>query len=285
MTWDMVMMFPMIEMAGERHHCFVDDILYIYNDENSLSDLRISRQLQAYLAQIVRAKKRYQRLPEKPVVTEVSNAKTDVVIFSFNKPHVLPAVIDSLSAHVAGTQDVHIMYQAPHVEIAQQYEIIKNNYPTCHFHKLAPNAADFRNTFNHVYQQLHADYVLFSKGDTLFTAPINLTDCIHMLEKTKAYAFYFNLASHQVNNITSPLLHPLSIASGIDAWNFYMARDIWSSANSVDSVLHKRDKTLQGFVQAQYMPNPEGFELTWANQGDLEKVGLCFTTRRTKKVS
>ena len=52
MTWDQVMMFPMIEMAGERHK-FISDIMYIYNDENSISDHYVSRQLQAYLAQIV----------------------------------------------------------------------------------------------------------------------------------------------------------------------------------------------------------------------------------------
>src|SRR5579863_2332455 len=61
MTWDQVMMFPMIEMAGERNK-FISDIMYIYNDENNISDHYVSRQLQAHLAQIVRNKKRYQRL-------------------------------------------------------------------------------------------------------------------------------------------------------------------------------------------------------------------------------
>lgn len=53
MTWDMAMMFPMIEMAGERHQ-FIPEIMYIYNDENTISDHHVSRQLQAHLAQIIK---------------------------------------------------------------------------------------------------------------------------------------------------------------------------------------------------------------------------------------
>jgi len=53
MTWDMAMMFPMIEMAGERHQ-FIPDIMYVYNDANNISDHHVSRQFQAYLAQLIK---------------------------------------------------------------------------------------------------------------------------------------------------------------------------------------------------------------------------------------
>ena len=36
MTWDCVMMLPMIEMAGERHLCIQDHIMYIYNNARVL---------------------------------------------------------------------------------------------------------------------------------------------------------------------------------------------------------------------------------------------------------
>jgi glycosyltransferase involved in cell wall biosynthesis len=61
MTWDQAIMYPMIEMAGERH-AFIDDILYVYNCENEINDFKVNAPLQSYLAGIIRAKSRYQRL-------------------------------------------------------------------------------------------------------------------------------------------------------------------------------------------------------------------------------
>ncbi len=282
MTWDMVMMFPMIEMAGERHHCFVDEILYVYNDINNISDHKISRQLQAHLAQIVRAKKRYTRLSDKPKPIDVKQARIDAIIFSLNAPEKLPCVISSLKNNVHGISDIHIIYQAPDNSVAQCYEEIQENFSACHFYKLAPNAADFRTQFINVCRQLQGEYVLFSKGDTKFIKPIKLTNCIQMLDQTKAYAFYFNLSSDTTNKNNSPQLSFVDLNNNMCAWSFYMARDAFSCANSVDCVLHKRDDILFGFVQAQYIPNPQGFELVWANQGNLDRVGLCFATAHTK---
>lgn len=61
MTCDQAMMFPMIEMAGERH-AFISEILYLYNANNSLSDHRISENSQRFFSKVIRAKKRYDRL-------------------------------------------------------------------------------------------------------------------------------------------------------------------------------------------------------------------------------
>jgi len=61
MTWDQAMMFPMMEMAGERH-AFIPDVLYLYNAINTISDHRVDQNLQAGLAQVIRAKTIYPRI-------------------------------------------------------------------------------------------------------------------------------------------------------------------------------------------------------------------------------
>jgi glycosyltransferase involved in cell wall biosynthesis len=61
MTWDIAMMMPMIEMAEQRHQ-YIDEILYIYNDTTPINDDKINKQLQSYLARVLRAKKPYKRL-------------------------------------------------------------------------------------------------------------------------------------------------------------------------------------------------------------------------------
>lgn len=64
MTWDQAIMFPMIEMAAERH-AFISDCLYIYNHTNPLNDNKVNAQLQNDLEKYIRAMPPYERLKGK----------------------------------------------------------------------------------------------------------------------------------------------------------------------------------------------------------------------------
>ena len=57
---DLAIMFPMLEMAGNRQE-FISDILYCYNDNNPISDHKIRRKEQILSAKEIRQKKRYKR--------------------------------------------------------------------------------------------------------------------------------------------------------------------------------------------------------------------------------
>ncbi len=58
---DLALMFPMLEMAGNRQE-FIKDLLYVYNDENPISDHKIRRKEQILAAKEIREKKRYARM-------------------------------------------------------------------------------------------------------------------------------------------------------------------------------------------------------------------------------
>ena len=60
---DLAEMFPMIEMARD-HAIFIPQILYIYNDENSLNDHKTIPLIQTKMTQFIRSKKPYQKLIE-----------------------------------------------------------------------------------------------------------------------------------------------------------------------------------------------------------------------------
>lgn len=60
-AWDLAMMYPMIEMAGERH-AFIPAITYVYNDLSPINDFRAHRALTQEMARIILSKKPYQRL-------------------------------------------------------------------------------------------------------------------------------------------------------------------------------------------------------------------------------
>ena len=57
---DLALMFPMLEMAGNRQE-FVKDILYVYNDKNPISDHKIRRKEQILAAKEIRRKRIYEK--------------------------------------------------------------------------------------------------------------------------------------------------------------------------------------------------------------------------------
>lgn len=61
MAWDMAMMYPMLEMAAERHH-FFSEPNYVYNNSNPINDNKVNAELQRQLDGYIRSMKPYKRL-------------------------------------------------------------------------------------------------------------------------------------------------------------------------------------------------------------------------------
>ena len=59
-AWDLALMFPMLEMAGNRQE-FIKDVLYVYNDDNPISDHKIRRKEQILAAKQIRRKRKYKK--------------------------------------------------------------------------------------------------------------------------------------------------------------------------------------------------------------------------------
>jgi hypothetical protein len=57
-------MFPMVEMAGNRHVKFLDSINYVYNRSNPASNFRVRPEEQLRNAAFLRSKPPYKQLPD-----------------------------------------------------------------------------------------------------------------------------------------------------------------------------------------------------------------------------
>jgi glycosyltransferase involved in cell wall biosynthesis len=65
MTGDLSFMYPMIEMAGEEHYVFMEDINYIYNEQNPINDHKVDLSLVNEIAVKIRNKPPYKKLDKK----------------------------------------------------------------------------------------------------------------------------------------------------------------------------------------------------------------------------
>jgi glycosyltransferase involved in cell wall biosynthesis len=59
---DLAFMFPMLEMAGDEHYKFIDDILYVYNAENPINDHKVDLNLVINIENKIRRMKPYDKL-------------------------------------------------------------------------------------------------------------------------------------------------------------------------------------------------------------------------------
>jgi glycosyltransferase involved in cell wall biosynthesis len=56
---DLSFMFPMLEMAGEKHYRFLEDINYVYNETNPLNDYKVHSNDVTEICQKITSKKPY----------------------------------------------------------------------------------------------------------------------------------------------------------------------------------------------------------------------------------
>ncbi len=61
-TGDLAFMFPMLEMSGDEHYKFIEDITYVYNEQNPINDHKVDLVLVNEIANKIRAMKPYKKL-------------------------------------------------------------------------------------------------------------------------------------------------------------------------------------------------------------------------------
>jgi len=61
MAWDLSFMLPMLEMSGPNHR-YVHEILYVYNNENPISDYKVNQGRQAAMDKWIRTKPKYSKI-------------------------------------------------------------------------------------------------------------------------------------------------------------------------------------------------------------------------------
>jgi hypothetical protein len=55
-------MYPMIEMCGEEHYRFMDEINYIYNESNPINDHKVNMEKVQKVVNIIRNKQPYEKI-------------------------------------------------------------------------------------------------------------------------------------------------------------------------------------------------------------------------------
>lgn len=284
---DLALMFPMLEMAG-THARYLPDILYLYNRTNPLNDHKINFAFQQECAQTIRSRKPYQRLDSLPTTFTSLEEKADLLIFSYNRPLQLYALLESIENHMKGINQLFILYRAdPSFQAA--YEIVKSRFPNVTWSLQIYPPEDFEALCKRtIFSSGDSPYILFAVDDMIVKEPINLAECIYALEKTKAHGFYLGHSlildtcymSKCYQGIPLSLSLQFNCKDPFFAWQFSAGSHDWAYPNSVDMVLYRKKDIKKDFKKISFH-NPFSLEHHWALRAKKEQIGLFYPSSKS----
>ncbi len=283
MAGDLAMMYPLLEMAG-KHSVFIPDVLYLYNRTNPLNDHKTNFVLQQDCADQVRNSHPYSPLKELPRAEQLEE-KADLVIFSYNRPMQLYALLESAEKFMTGLNKTSVLFRASEAEFAEGYQVVKKSFPKVHFIQQSDRPEkDFSPLlFEVAFKGSEAPYLLFAVDDNVVKDSVDLKDCIRGLEMTHAYGFYLAHGLHLndcfMQERRQKIPPNLMVANDIFCWKFKDGEADWNYPNSVDMVLYRKEDVIKDLKSIDFN-NPNSLESEWAKLTKRKKLGLFFSRSR-----
>lgn len=281
-TYDLAIMYPMMEMARE-HTYFVPDVMYVYNYQTPLNDEKMRREEQVKIEAHIRKLPKYEKLQchPKEAILMKSEDKADLVVFSYNRPMQLYAFLESLKKHVVGYGDVSVVFRSDDA-FDDGYEIVKGafsdvtfisqskDHPEKDFKKLTMDAAFKGGATN--------PYILFAVDDIIITQDIDLSADIQALKNTGSYGFFYRLGEGvdycYSADVYQGVPELLPVEKDAYIWGFYQKKGDWGYPNSLDFVLYDK-QLIQNQIEAINFRNPNYLEGDWSRFAPFQALGLC----------
>lgn len=206
----------------------------------------------------------------------------DMVIFSFDRPLQLYALLESAAKYITGNGEVHIIYRASNEQYDNGYQMVQRDFSGAIYHKQGNNPRqDFKPlTLDATFKSPHA-FVVFAVDDIIVKDYIDLRDCALLLQKTDAYGFYLRLGknlNYCYSLSRSQPLPPLhAIFDDVYSWQISTGSGDWGYPNSVDmTVVRKSD--IKGWFSAMQYHHPNTLEAAWSRKTHAvqHRCGLCY---------
>jgi hypothetical protein len=207
----------------------------------------------------------------------------DLVIFSFDRPLQLYSLIESVEKYVTGVHEIRIVYRASTQAYEDAYQEVFATFSIAYAQRQSNETP--QKTFKPLTLQAafsgDCPYIVFAVDDIIVKDHVNLNECIDLLEKYNAYAFYLRLGTNltfcYTMNTEQSLPAMQEIEQGIFAWRFSDGVCDWGYPHSVDMTL-LRKKTIRQLFSELIYTSPNVLEARWADQARfiMNQIGLCY---------
>jgi hypothetical protein len=200
--------------------------------------------------------------------------KADLIIFSFDRPLQLYALLESIEKYITGLDQIMVIYRVSNDDYNAAYEQVYRSFPSTLFIKQGVNPqGDFKPLTVKSFLNSPCKYILFAVDDIVVKDYVNINECIDALKQVGAYGFYLrlgkNLSDCYPANHKQRVPQLIEVPNNIYAWRFSQGEYDWGYPNTVDMTLYRKEDIASDLVSLPYC-NPNTFEGMWA--GNCHKV-------------
>lgn len=206
---------------------------------------------------------------------------TNLIIFSYNRPAQLYALLESIEKHLTGISSTTVICRASSDRYRRAYGLVEQKFSTTNFWFQGQiPSQDFKTLTMKALQENAAKYVCFAVDDIIVKKKADLEYYTNILDHSGAYGFYLRLGKHL--NYCYPMsadqaLPPLrDLGHELVAFVFSTGTHDWRYPNTVDMTIYRKTDVCPVF-QSLNFTNPNELEGKWAalaNKVD-DRIGLC----------
>lgn len=234
---------------------------------------------------IARSRKPYPRLKqgqENPVPT------SDLVVFSFDRPLQLYALLESTEKFVTSLDQISVVYRVSTPAFDNGYERVKKQFPHVRFLKQGERyGEDFKPLLLQAAFHTSSPYIIFAVDDMIVKDSMDIREGIEQMEETGALGVYYRLGRHLNFSYmqNQPQAVPPSIPLGkkMWAWQFSSAEGDWRYPHTVDMTLYRKEDIKQFLISLNYT-NPNSLESKWALKAKTGGVGIYYETSKAVNI-
>jgi hypothetical protein len=206
----------------------------------------------------------------------------DLIIFSFDRPLQLYALLESVRLHTTDINSIAVIYRTSNDRYNKAFHEVASQFPDVQFlHQ--KNISHFKTLTVQAIEESTSDYVIFAVDDNVVKDTIIIRECIDWLEKTDAYGFYLKLGLHldycYTENATQKIPPLTHIYKSIFAWEFESGEKDWHYPNTVDMTLYRKKDLISLFKSLEYT-NPNLLEgkwaAWWAQHKETSPIGIFY---------
>jgi hypothetical protein len=206
--------------------------------------------------------------------------QADLVIFSYDRPMQLYALLQSCEQNITGLTSTSVIYRVSNTDYQTGYDLVVAKFPNVQFKLQQDPPNDFKPlVMQTVFTENQAEYVIFAVDDIIVKTPVNLSACIDLLQQTKAYTFLLRLGqninyTYMLDKVTlPPAVNP--VADHVNRYCFAKCAGDWRYPNNLDMSLYRKTDLYETFLKLNYK-NPNQLEGVWAARADYKLTGLYF---------
>jgi hypothetical protein len=214
-------------------------------------------------------------------------SQADMVIFSYNRPMQLYALLESVTLYCKGLGHIQVIYRADDAFITG-YDEVKKTFSQVIFTKQGANPAqDFKPltlsaTFNSPNQ-----YVVFAVDDIMvkdfcdFSDMIATVETVRRSQRVDVYGVYLRMGQNFTECYSERTGQKMpshtQIKQDMFLWRFADGQHDWHYPNTVDMTLYRK-KDIEADLRAMAYENPNKLEGNWADRGHkvMKKYGIFF---------